>query len=273
MIPAICAIATMIFSSCNDITDQIRENEYEYSFDIGRAVSCNYFEGSAAVTTVRVKADLPFESTVLSSGSNYTCDNTGRPEFVVMTDEIGTVKVDGRDLSLSRDVLVHVRPLEICRIKGFDCFNYPVLIRQRGDDGTMYLSKEQIKAFKADKMSCSDWAGSSDQHYIKGKITSIGAVTPFDGVPDNGLYIFPLSPGQTAMYSKAPWNLESVEMTVDVEGESIRLRAIYEKPYCLVSTLAGSVEAGDTVEVNVSARGILEGCDGIFVHPLAVRKL
>lgn len=274
MIPAICAIATMIFASCNDITPQIEEKEYDYSFDIGRAVSCNYFEGSAAGTAVTVKADLPFESTVLSSGSNYSCENAGRPEFVIVTDEIETVKVDGKALSLSRDVLVHIRPLEICRIKGFDYFNYPVLIRQRGDDGTMYLSKDEIQAYKADKMSCSNWIGNCDQHYIKGKVVSIGAVTPFDGVPaNNGLFVFPLAPGQNSMYSKTPWNLDAVELTLDVEGESIPLKAIYEKPYGLVLQLAGSVKSGDTVEVNVSARGILDGYDGIFVHPLTVRKL
>lgn len=271
---AILAIASLSLTSCGDITPQVNEKEYDYAFDVSKSVDCSYFEGASGEMTVNVKAALPFDATIADGMSDCTCDNSGRPDFVITADEIEKIRVNGEMLSLTRDILVHVRPLELCKIKGFNYFNYPVLIRQRGEDGTQYLTKDEIKAFNEDQSTCCDWYGKSNQHYLKGKVVSVGQVVPFDGVPqNNGLFMFPLAPGQTSMYSEKPWNLESVVMTVDVDGEQIELKAIYEEPYSLVTAMAANVRPGDTIEVNISARGILSQCSGIFIHPLSLRKL
>lgn len=268
-------IATMACISCSELTPQPEEKEYDYVFDVEKSVDCNYFEGVSGETVLNVKANLPFESTIYDGRSaDFSCDVSGRPEFVITADEIERIRVNGEYLSLTRDILVHVRPLEICRIKGFNWFNYPVLIRQRGGDGTLYLTAEEVRAFNTDRSSSWNWLGKSNQHYIKGKVVSLEEVKPFDGVASgNGLFIFPLAPGQSSMYSDKPWNLEAAEMTVEVDGERILLTAIYEKPYNLVRAMCENIRQGDMIEVNVSARGILDKCSGIFVHPLSVRKI
>ena len=273
-IKAIFAIAAVLAASCSDITPQISENEYDYAFDVASAVSANYFEATGGETQIAFKANLPFESTIVENVADCSCDASSRPQFTVTTNEIEEIRVDGEMLSLTRDILVHVRPLEICKIKGFKYFNYPVLIRQRGWDGTQYLTKEEIRAFNDDRSTCSDWWGKSNQHYVKGTVTSVGALSKFEGVPcSGGLFNYPLAPGQTSMYSADAWNLDLVELTVDVEGEGVKLGVLYESAYGLVGELAQKVGVGDLVEVNVSARGILDSYDGIYVHPLAVRKL
>lgn len=274
-IVAICLIASMTSISCSDITPQIEENEYEYSFDVDKSVSCNYFEGLSVETEINLKANLPFECTIVDGESaDCSCDNSARPEFVITAGEIEKIRVEGEYLSLTRDILVHVRPLELCSIKGFNHFNYPVLIRQRGEDGTMCLSAEEVRAFNRDHTTCWNWCGKSNQHYVRGTVVSVGPVKQFDGVAGgDGLFVYPLAPAQTSMYSENPWNLEVAEMIVDVEGENIALTAIYEKPYGLVSAMCEYIGPGDRVEANVSARGILDNCPCIFIHPLSVRKI
>lgn len=274
ILPAIIVIASMSLASCNDLNPQYEETEYDYTFDVSKAVSGNYFESPAEETAIALKANLPFESTIVNNIDNCRCDSSLRPEFVITADEIERVKVHGEMLSLTRDILVHVQPLEICRIKGYNYFNYPVLIRQRGEDGTQYLSKEEIKAYKVNQTSCADWFGGTNQHYVKGIVREMTSVVPYEGIPtNNGLFIFPLAAHQNSMYSDKPWNLETVEMTIDVNGETIKLKAIYEAPYGLVSDMATRIKTGDRIEANVNARGIHDRYEGIFVHPLAVRKL
>lgn len=170
-----------------------------------------------------------------------------------------------------RSYFVYIIPSELCKIKGYGWFNYPVVIRQRGDDGTIALTSDEVKAYNANKAH--DWDGAFNQHYVIGTVKSVGTPTSYQGLASSSGYINPMAPEQTAIYNNAGWNLEACDIAVDVDGQTINLKAVFEAPYGLVTEMAGRVKAGDTVEVNVTSNGVLDGYNGIFVHPLCVRAL
>lgn len=267
---AIAIFTTVVLAACNDnlSVSELQNLEKEYSFDIRNAVNANYFETDSNEGAVTVKSNLPFEATILDrNASNWYCDPSTRPNFEICYDD--NHLSNGK--SYTRDILLHIRPLEICKIKGYGYFNYPVVIRQKGDNGALALTKAQVKAFN-ESQSTSGWSGENDQHYVVGKVDAITTVSPYAGAPANtGYYTYPLSPDQGSMYSDKAWNLEACDITVNVDGEKIILKAICEAPYGLVSEMAGRVKTGDIVEVNITNRGILESFNGIFVHPLSVR--
>ena len=273
----ITAVLTIIcLASCEPYNNDnnIEEQEYEYSFDVTNAVNANYFTATAEEGVVKVKSNLPFDVTIKAySSGNWSCDPSTRPSFDIFYDEIELVKIGDEKKSLTRDMIIYLQPLEICKIKGFDYFNYPVCIRQKGEDGTLAMTADEVKTFNSTH-SLSALDGDNDQHYVIGTVKSISAVESYSGALGNsGLYINPIRPEQSSIYSENPWDLEACEMTIDVDGQSIKVKAIFERAYGLVTEMSNRISTGDEVEINVTNNGVIDQYEGIFVHPLSVRKL
>lgn len=113
---AIIAIATLALASCekNELNLANQDAEKEYSFDVRNAVSANYFECGAEESTVTVKSNLPFETTILDRfvqlrtwDSSWECDPSTRPNFNILCSE----NYNDDEESYTRDLVIYIRPL------------------------------------------------------------------------------------------------------------------------------------------------------------------
>lgn len=265
---AIALIAVLSLAACGDIRLNTALEEHTYSINIDDYSSRNFFEGPGSSFSISLDLKSPFTPNVVRDLDNgyWRLDESSSREAGKLI-----VNIDGIPNSYTRDLTIFVTPWEMQRIAGFGYFYYPIQVRQRGEEGTLYLSAEDLKDY--DGVSIGDWDGGSNQHYILGTVKSISGVKPYDGIYSQaigGYYDFPLSRG--AVDQTKPLDLEARNMVVTVDGVDVSLLVAWYKAYNLVSKM--NVKAGDKVEVNIPVKGILAGIDEDFlVGPLAVMKV
>lgn len=262
--------AVLSLTACNNFSDAnvIDVPTNEYAIDIDHFVNQNFFD-VAGTPTINIAANSPFTATILKT-DNLNVDYAGRDRgcFVLTPSPIPSCRIQGKDVQVTRDITVYLRPFDLQRIDGFDFFNYPVRIRQRGTDGTHYLSAEEVAAWKEDHKS-QDWDGGSDQRYVLGIVKRVGAIHDEEGVQDPDSYVGPLWKVPATQQSfGSPQSLEAIDMLLDINGTELHVKIHYFKAYKLVSNLQLSV--GNTVEMNIPASGIIAGDDALWVSPLDI---
>lgn len=288
---AIMIVVAAMLAACNNIEHEIDVPENEYVLDINNYVNNNFFNLTENIP-VEITVKSPFVATILK-GNAYSVDNTAREKgrFTVTAQEIPMYSFDkkaayadnpygnipaytpGKGMySLTRDFTIYIRPFEMQKITGYEWFNYPVRIRQRGADGTYYLTGEQIRKWKENHIAASEeWFGNYDNHYIKATILNIGEKEKEEGIYTN-TSIGPLwnVPATGQSYGVAQ-RLETRMLTLSVDEEQLNIKVHYPECYNLLSK--ADYKIGDTVEVFIPNTGIITGSDIIWVSPLDILKL
>ena len=289
---AIMIVVAAMLAACNNIEHGIDVPENEYVLDINNYVSDNFFNLTENIP-VEITVKSPFVATILK-GNAYSVDNTAREKgrFTVTAEEIPMYSFDKNAAyadnpygnipaytpekglySLTRDFTIYIRPFEMQTITGYGWFNYPVRIRQRGADGTYYLTGEQIRKWKNDHTTAHDeWFGDYDNHYIKATVLNVGEIEKEEGIYSANTSIGPLwnVPATGQSYGEAQC-LEARMLTLSVDGEQLNIKVHYPECYNLLSK--ADYKTGDTVEVFIPNTGIITGSDIIWVSPLDILKL
>ena len=268
---AAACIAAFSLAACESFDNGIDMPTNEYSFDINSYVNQNTFDVSGT-PDILISANSPFTPTILSTdGLDVDVTDREHGNFILTPTPIDPVRYKGGRASLTRDITAYIRPLELQYVAGFEFFNYPIRIRQRGADGTLYLSGSDIAAWK-ENHAAADWDGNYNQHYVIGTVKSLGALHEEEGICSPNTTIGPLWTVPAAMRSFGkPQTLEAFEMTLDVEGVELQVMVHYFKAYNLVSKMKLSM--GDQVEMNFPNSGIVTGSNVLWVSPLDIEKI
>lgn len=267
---AASCIAAFTLTACESFDNGIEMSTNEYSIDINNYVNQNTFD-VCGTPDIQISANSPFTATILKTdGLDVDVTDRDRGNFILTPTPIDPVNYKGGRASLTRDITAYVRPFELQYIAGFESFNYPIRIRQRGADGTLYLTSDDIAAWKENHTTV-DWDGKADQRYVLGRVKSMGVIHDEKGIRNPESAIGPLwgVPAVRQAYGK-PQSLEALEMTLDVDGVELQVMIHYFKAYNLVSNLKLAV--GDMVEMNVPTSGMITGSNVLWVSPLAIEK-
>ena len=280
-IAVLLAGAAAGFSACDSLEKEKFPVE-NYSVNVDNYVTPGFVDIDAgASATLSLRVNSPFETTILK-GPAYSVDALGSGVFGVTLGSVPDVKYDknaayakygnipgyseGKSYyNITRDVELFVRPVEMnLTVEGFDMFCYPVRVRQRGSDGTYYLTGEQVWNLNEDNMF-----GGVDQHYVKATVKSAGTVYSDSGryTPDAAVGDLWQVPATGQYLDKAP-DLEAMDVILDVDGVNLKVKVHYFAAYKLVGKL--NIHAGDTVEMNVPNSGIFRGDDTLWVSPLDI---
>ena len=261
----------------SDLNHSIELQENEYNFDITKLVSDNFLTvSSEGVDRLKIAVNAPFPCTILAKGDLYTCDNSLRDQnkFSLAIGEIPTVKANGKNGQYTREIAtVFVKPMELQLIKGYPAgsFAYPIRIRQYGADGTIFLTGEQVRAWKNDHNTSNSWNGDYNQHYVLATVKSVSAKYKSNGIhkPNSTIGETWLVPVNHYYYPKESLpDLEAIDMVVTIDGEDLNLVVHQFACYKLFENF--NVKVGDTVEMNVPNSGISVDADNpntIWVTP------
>lgn len=262
------AIMTLMATSCENIEQGINVPENDYAVDIEKFVSATFFDISGT-ETVALSTKSPFAVTVLS-GKDYAVNkDVAAGKFTIYPYEIPQSKYNGEMLSLTRDITLYVRPFEMQTVTGFGYFEYPVRIRQRGADGTVYLTADDIRAWQENHSVNLDWGGEPGQRYILGTIAKIGDMHVEEGIYDGIAYCGELwqVPATQKAYPE-PQTLDVVEIEIDVDGATLTAKVHYPSCYKLVSKSA--YKTGDKIEMSFPNHGMVAGDNTLWVSPLDI---
>lgn len=268
---AASCIAAFTLTACESFDNGIEMSTNEYNIDINNYVNQNTFD-VCGTPDIQISTNSPFTPTILKTSElDVDVSDRDRGNFILTPTPIAPVSYKGTRASLTRDITAYVRPFVLQDIAGFESFNYPIRIRQRGDNGTLYLSGSQIAAWK-ENHSTADWDGNYNQHYVIGTVKRVGALHTEEGIYDPISVVGPLWEVPAAMRSfDKPQSLEAFEMTLDIDGVELQVMVHYFKAYKLVSNLRLSV--GDSVEMNFPNSGINNSSNVLWVSPLDIEKL
>lgn len=235
-------------------------DELNYHVNIDKAVSQSQFEIPAIGGEVNLTTNLPFDAAVTTNGQFSIAQDKENKSYYVLS--------LGENKGYTRACTGLVSSLNFHeKIKDFGTFAYPVIIRQEGELGTQYLTKDELESLKSEKKV--DWT--SNDHFIKGTIKAIGKVEPYGGIVNMTSVIgsdfsFPLCP-QLSTNLTERYNLEAIVYTVESEGVTLSVRAAWHKSYKLLSKM--NVKVGDTVEIFVDYKGIDKGYEtDLTINPL-----
>lgn len=265
-------LIVLTLTGCNSLDRHEDIPDRSYTIDIDHYAMQNFFESTGDSFSLALDIRSPFTPNVVRDLDNgfWSLDESSNRAAGKLIVNIDGIPYSGGG-QYTRDITIFVTPWDMQKIEGFGYFNYPIQVRQRGADGTLYLTAEELKAY--DVMSSTGWKGGFNQHYILGTVKSISDVKPYDGIYSQaigGYYDFPLSRG--AVDQTKPLDLEARNMVVTVDGVDVSLLVAWYKAYNLVSKM--NVKAGDKVEINIPVKGIIAGIDEDFlVGPLAVIKM
>lgn len=258
---AIIAACALTAAGCSDLEHPINLQENEYDFDVTKLVAKNFLTiENDGTDNLVVRINAPFPCTI-TKGEFYDCDNTNRSnnEFRLSIDEVPLTKVNGILGQYTREIAtVFVKPFALQLIKGYPAgyFAYPVRIRQYGKDGTIHISGEQLRKWKADRKT-DRWAGDHNQHYLKGIVQSVSTKYTTNGVhkPNSTIGEIWLVPANRGYYTKENLpQLEALDAVVLVDGEPVNLTIHQFACYRLFENF--NLKAGDTVEMNIPNGGI-----------------
>lgn len=256
----------LIAASCEDIEPAISIPENEFAIDIDNFVNASFFD-IIGTEKVKLSAKSPFLVTILSNGDYAVSkDDIALGNFVISPNEIPQSRYRGENLSLTRDLTLYVLSLELQTISGFGYFQYPIRVRQRGADGTVYLTAEDIRAWQEDHSSSSSWGGDANQRYILGTITKVGDMHTENGVYDGIAYCGELwqVPATQRSYPE-PQILDAVDIEINVDGATLMAKVHYPACYKLVSK--NNYKVGDRIEMNIPNSGIITGNNTLWVSP------
>lgn len=271
------AIAAWLLTAaaCSELRQPIELQENDYQFDVTKLVTQNFLIiGNEGTDDLKLNVNAPFPCTILK-GDFYKCDNTNRHnnEFSISIDEVPKTKVNGILGQYTREITtIYVKPLELQKIKGYPAgfFAYPVRIRQYGKDGTIFISAEQIRQWKADR-NTSLWDGEHNQHYVNGIVKSISDKYKTNGIhkPNSTIGKVWLVPANRNYYAEDSLpQLEAIDMVLLVDGEELNLTIHQFACYNLFKDFA--LKVGDSVEMYLPNNGIGVDADNpntIWVTP------
>lgn len=256
----ILAIAAILSATiaCNPKDLPVQEDSFD--FNIETFVSQNFFAMSPEGGKIDLAPKAPFDVVVGSTNSSIGINKC-------------VLNVGGAD-DYTEEIFAYIKYNEVNRaIKGFGYFNYPIVIRLEGEEGTSYLDKDELTAMKQKSV---DWGGDA---YIKGTVKSVSNVYDWAGIlrhPSGSVdyYDFPICGNRfggnvMSIDQTKPYDLEAVDIVVESEGVQISVRAAWVKAYKLLGKM--NLKAGDEVEIYADKRGIDGGHDkDILVNPLSV---
>lgn len=256
--------AFLPLTSCTDLHKGIELPTGSHSVDIDHFASQCFYETTDS-QNLTLQVNSPFATTVLST-DDVIVDNSARERgsFILMPG-----RIPENMMQTTRDIAVHIRPFEMQNIEGFDAFCYPVRIRQRGEDGTLYLTPEQISAWKQDHSTFSSWKGNYNQHYVLGTVKSVSPLHSEAGIPDEKSYLGKLwfVPALERSFDSAQ-DIEAVDIVLQVGSEDLSVKIHYPACYHLVKNML--LPVGSTVEMNVPNSGMIAGDNTLWVSPLDI---
>jgi len=264
---AATCIAALSLTACQNFDKGIELPTNQYSIDIDHYVNQNTFDVTGT-PDIQISANSPFTVTILKTeGLDIDVSQRDRGNFTLTPTDIDPCSYKGSMARLTRDITAYLRPFEMQYIDGFDAFNYPVRIRQRGED-TYYLSGEQIATWK-ENHSSKEWDGKANQRYVLGTIKNLGAIHDEEGVynPDSSIGSLWTVPAVKQAYG-LPQKLEAIDMSLDIDGVELQVKVHYFKAYHLVSNMRLAV--GDKVEMNIPVSGMITDSNVLWVSPLDI---
>lgn len=259
----------LMMASCEDMEHGISIPENEYAIDIDNFVNASFFD-ITGTEEVKLSAKSPFTVTIISN-SDYDVnkENMASGNFIIYPGEIPQSKYNGENLSLTRDFTLHILSLELQTITGFGYFEYPVRIRQRGEDGTVYLTADDIRAWQKDHSTSRGWGGDANQRYVLGTITKVGDMYAETGIYDGIAYSGDLWQVPATQKSfPQPQDLDAVDIEINVDGATLMAKVHYPACYKLVSK--SKYKVGDRIEMNIPNSGMVTGDNTLWVSPLDI---
>lgn len=290
-------IAAITFTACQNLeTSPSPYSDTAWaqtkSLDIANFVANNQYMVNSAAETIVIKPKAPFE-TRIPAGDAYKMDNSGfitGGTITLSMQAIPTVKNDNEktawytnpygnipsydknktEYELTRDVTVYVKHYQYRNVEGFGDFGYPVSIRQRGADGTYYLSAEQLKEWKdAPHSATAKMFGNDGQRYIKGVITDIGEITKKEMTTNNATGYWSASwINDKKYFINKTLDIQTIKMNIN--GETITVEISYFEEYKLLDKL--NLKSGDSIEVAFKESGCYNTPGVLHVSPVDIFK-
>lgn len=259
-------IMALAAASCEDIQHNIDLPENEYAIDIDNFVNTSFFDITGTEDII-LSTKSPFMVTVISNKEyDVNKDNMELGKFVISPNEIPQSKYHEERLSLTRDFTMYVLAFEMQTITGFGYFQYPVRVRQRGEDGTLYLTGDDIQAWQKDHSVNSNWGGDAEQRYILGAISKVGEMHTEEGIYDGIAYCGELwQVPATQKYYPKPQKLDAIDIEINVDGVTLNAKIHYPACYKLFSK--NDYKVGDRIEMNIPNHGMVEGDNTLWVSP------
>lgn len=197
-------------------------------------------------TTAPFKTRIPADA---SSNKVYLVGNSG-----IATNGVITLTMNPDNMpSCTRDVLLYIRDEKYSNIEGFGGqFYFPVRIRQRGLEGTVYLDAAGVAGMRTQPVATLSQTPKKDGNcYAKGTVKAIGSLS--QRLEKSGIQGGWNLPWVDDMKHFTNEYIDYVEMIVTVDGEDFPMRVEYLSKYQMFSYF--NVNVGDTVEVCVRSEG------------------